>query len=134
MTPHVQTGPEPGLASLTAGILHDGQELLRHQFNLFRHEIEVKIRQTAEASACLAIGFLISLVGAGLLGLTLVFLIHEVGHLPLWASFAIVGGGLAVIGGGLAFAGVRQIQSMTPVPEQSAEVLKEELEWTTNQK
>jgi hypothetical protein len=134
MPTNVQTGSEPGLASLATGILHDGQELFKQELRLFRHEVEVKVRQSAEASATLVIGMVLSVVGLGLLGLTLVFLLNEVGHLPLWASFLIVGGGLAVIGGGLALVGVRRLQSVNPLPEQSGEALKEALEWTTNQR
>lgn len=134
MTPNVQTGSDPGLASLATGILHDAQELFKQQLLLFRREVEVKVRQTAEASACLIFGMVLVLVSVGLLGLTLVFVLHEVAGLPLWASFAIVGGGLAVIGGGIAFVGVRQLQKLNPLPEQSGEALKETLEWTTNQR
>jgi hypothetical protein len=134
MTPHVQTGSDPGLASLATGILHDGQELLKQQFLLFRHEIEAKARQTAEASACMVVGLLLALIGAGLLALTLVFVLVEVAHLPHWAAFLVIGVCFSVIGGAVTFVGVTQFQKLTPVPEQTAETLKENLEWTTNQR
>jgi hypothetical protein len=134
MPTNVQTGSEPGLASLATGILHDGQELFKQELRLFRHEVEVKAHKTAEASTTLVIGVVVSVIGLALLGLTLVFLLHEVGHLPLWASFLIIGGGLAVIGGGVTVVGVRQIRSVNPLPEESGQALKETLEWTTNQR
>jgi uncharacterized membrane protein len=136
MTPNVQTGSEPGLASLAAGILHDLQELFKQQLRLFKHEIEVKIQKTREASVFLVIGLLLMLLGG-------VVLCFGFAHLLEWGFPALHpwGGGYFIVaalvlipGALLAATGRQQLESVTPLPEESAEAMKENLEWTTNQR
>jgi len=136
MTPNVQTGSEPGLASLASGILHDVQELFKQQLLLFKHEIEAKIQKTKEASAFLAIGLLLMLLGG-------VVLCFAFAHLLDWAFPALApwGGGYFIVAALVLIPGViltvtgrQQLESVNPVPEQSAEAMKENLEWTTNQR
>jgi len=66
-----------------------------------------------------------------LLCLMLVYLLHETLSLPLWAGYLIVGTLVGLPGGIMAWRGYKQLQSFTPLPEQSAEAMKENLEWTT---
>jgi len=136
MTPNLQAGSEPGLASLTAGILHDVQELFKHQLRLFKHEIEVKLQKTKEASAFLAVGLLLMLLGG-------VVLCFGFAHLLEWGFPVLApwGGGYFIVaalvlipGIILAVNGRQQLESITPLPEESAEAMKENLEWTTNPK
>jgi hypothetical protein len=135
MTPNLQTGHEPSLAALTAGILHDVQELFKQQLHLFRHEIEVKLRKTREASVCLAVGLLLMFYGGLALCATAVYLLNWwFPTLPLWADCLIVTGLVSVPGAILTFAGLRQLESVNPLPEETSEALKENLEWTTKPK
>lgn len=135
MTPNVQTGSDPGLASLATGILHDIQELFKQQLHLFKHEIEVKIRKTREASACLALGAMLLFLGAMLLcGTVVCLLAWGFPTLPLWGDFLIVGVLVSIPGAILIFAGRQQLESINPLPEQTGEALKENLEWTTKPK
>jgi len=135
MLPNVQTGSDPGLASLTAGILHDVQELFKQQLHLFKHEIEVKLRKTREASTCLALGLMLLFLGGILLSLTVVYLLNWwFPTLPLWGDFLIVGALLSVSGAILTVTGRQQLQAISPLPEETGEALKENLEWTTNQR
>jgi len=135
MTPNVQTGSDPGLASLAAGILHDVQELFKQQLHLFKHEIEVKLRKTREASTCLAFGLLLVFLGGILLSLSVVYLLNWwFPTLPLWGDYLIVAALVCVPGAILTFTGRQQLQALSPLPEQTAEALKENLEWTTNQR
>jgi hypothetical protein len=133
MTPNVQTGSGPGLATLTAGILHDVQELFKQQLHLFKHEIEVKLQKTKEASTCLALGLVLLLMGGILVCLTAVYLLNWLfPTLPLWGAYGIVGGLVSVAGAILTFTGRQQLDSISPLPEETGEALKENLEWTTN--
>jgi len=135
MTPNVQTGTDPGLASLATGILHDIQELFKQQLHLFKHEIEVKLRKTREASTCLALGAMLLFLGAMLLcGTVVCLLAWWFPTLPLWGDFLIVSLLVSVPGAILIFTGRQQLESITPLPEQTGEALKENLEWTTNQR
>jgi NhaP-type Na+/H+ or K+/H+ antiporter len=135
MTPNVQTGHESGLASLTAGILHDVQELFKQQLHLFKHEIEVKLRKTREASVCLAVGLVLLFFGGMLLCATAVCLLNWwFPTLPLWGDCLIVAALVSVPGAILTFTGLRQLESVSPLPEETGEALKENLEWTTKPK
>ncbi len=48
---------------------------------------------------------------------------------PTWAGYALVGVVLAVAGGILFSAAQRQIKTIHPVPEQTVETMKENVEW-----
>jgi hypothetical protein len=136
MTPNLQTGSEPGLASLAAGILHDLQELFKQQLHLFKHEIEVKFQKTKEASAFLVLGLMLMLLGGVVLCLGFAHLL-EWGFpvLQPWGGGYFIVAALVLIPGViLAATGRQQLESVNPLPEESAEAMKENLEWTTNQR
>lgn len=138
MATNLQTSPEtntePSVAALLAGIVNDAQELIKQQLVLFKHEVRQDIERTKEIALSLVLALPFMLVGGLLLCLMLVALIHEVGGLPWWGSFGIIGGALLVIGIGLALLAWQRIQTFTPLSEPAAEALKENLEWTTKPK
>jgi len=88
-------------------------------------------QKTRDAAVSLVLAAGLLLVGAILLCLMFVYLLHEVANWPLWVSFLTVGGVLTVIGGVMAFIGREQIKTVSPVPEQTAKALEENLEWKT---
>jgi len=131
MADNLQTSSEPSVTALVTGIINDGQELLKQQLTLFKAEVRDDLQKTKEASTSLALGGLVLLVGGILLCLMLVYLLHELAGWRLWSSYALVGGVIAVIGGVLTVRGVQQFKSFNPLPDQTAEGLKENLQWTT---
>jgi len=133
MATDLQSPPEPQLAGLLTGIMNDAQELFRQQIALLRTEVKEDLRKSKEAAIPLAIGLWLAGLGSILLSTTLALVLAEAG-LPLWASFAIVGAVISLAGGGLFFFGKQKFQSFNPLPDQSAEALKENLEWITKPK
>jgi uncharacterized membrane protein YgdD (TMEM256/DUF423 family) len=131
MANNLQTSSEPSVTALVTGIIHDGQELLKQQLTLFKTELREDLRRTREAATSLVAGGVILFVGSILLCLMLVFLLHELAGWPLWASFLLVGGVIALAGGALTAYGAQQFKTFNPLPDQTAEGLKENLEWTT---
>jgi len=131
MASNLQSSSEPSVTALVTGIINDGQELLKQQMALFKAEVREDLRRTKEVVASLAFGGLILFIGAILLCLTVVFLLHEKATWPLWSSFLLVGGFMAVVGGGLTGLGIKQLNSFNPLPDETAEALKENLEWKT---
>jgi len=117
-----------------SGIVHDVGELIRQQVELFKTEVKADLRKTKEASASLALGLCFLLLSAILLCFTVVYLLNELGGLPLWAGFLIVTLGVGLPGAGLAFYGWKKFQSFNPLPDQSAQALRETLEWQTKPK
>jgi hypothetical protein len=131
MASNLQTSSDQSLTSLVTGLINDGQELLKQQLALFKTEVREDLRKTREALTSLALGLVVLFVGGILLCLVPVYLLHELAGWKLWASYALVGGVIAAIGGLLTVLGIQQLKSFNPLPEQTAEGLKENLEWQT---
>jgi hypothetical protein len=123
----------PSLTQLVTGLIDDAEKLFKQQVELARVEIRNDIRKTKEAAQYMGVGAGITGLGGLVLALALVYLLAWLAPgLALWACYAVVGGALLLIGGGLIFAGRRVIQSINPLPEQSAEALEENVQWLTN--
>lgn len=123
---------DTSVTALVSGIINDAQELIKQQVTLLKHDIRHDIRQAKEGAASLAVGGGVAAVGGILLSLTLV---HFVSWLapswPLWVCYALVGGLLLAIGGGVMFAGKKKFDTLNPLPEQSVEAMRENVQWQT---
>ena len=134
MSIDLQTGPrmgnEPSLTQLVSGIVTDAQNLLKQQLAMFRTEIKMDVRRTKQALVALICGLAVASVGAILLCFGLVYGLEAlVPQLPLWACFSIVGGVFAAAGGIAFYSAVRQFQEFNPLPDESAQALKENVQW-----
>jgi len=131
--------PTGSVAPLVAGIVDDLQELIKQNLTLFKVEVRQDFKKTKEAAAALGAGIGLAIVGALHLTLMLVFLLwwafnpagREAG-LPLWVCFAIVGGVFAGVGGALYFRGKKKLDSFNPLPDETAQALKENVQWIKN--
>jgi uncharacterized membrane protein YqjE len=129
MANHVHTVSETSVTGLVTGIINDAQELIRQQLTLFKHEIKEDLRKTKEAAIALGLGIGVALIGGLSLWLMIVFLLEKVTELPLWGCFGIVGLVFLVGGAILFYAGKAKLESFTPLPEQSVDTLKENVQW-----
>lgn len=129
MATNLQTGSEPSLTSIVSGIIHDFQDLVKQQMDLFKTEVAADIRKTRDASAALAFGAIALFLGGGLLCVALVHLLIAFVSLPAWASYLLVGGVVFVLGGILTLVGWNQFRSVGA--DQSVRALQENLEWKT---
>jgi hypothetical protein len=142
MANQVPTTSEPGFAPLLRGIANDVGDLVKQQIQFARAEIKADLRKSKEAGAFLALGAGNALVGVLFFGLMVVHLLHwltgppgaDVSSLPLWGCHAIVAGLFLGIGVGLFAAGRRMFESFSPLPEQTVQTAKENIEWMTNSK
>jgi hypothetical protein len=143
MATEVQNHPEQSVASLVGGIVGDVQDLIKQQLALTRKEIEADIRRTRVAALVLFLGIGLALFGCFAVCLMLAHLVHhlttpvafqDAASIPLWGCYGIVGAVLSIAGGALAFAGKKKFDSFNPLPDESAQVLKENIEWITNKK
>jgi uncharacterized membrane protein YqjE len=135
MATNLQTGQEPSVAELATGVIHDFQELVKQQLELFKHELKADVRKTREVATSLALGLvLLSLGGIVVcIGLSeLLFWLAPVLH--RFGAYLIVGGLVTAIGAGLSYYGYQEFRASNLLPEESAEALKENLEWTTKPK
>jgi len=132
------------VATLVSGIVTDVQDLIKQQLQLTRKEIEADFRKTREAASLLVIGIGVAFFGGFALCLMLAHLIHfltipqgvvrDVAAIPLWGCYGIVAALFLGVGGGIAFAGKKKFDSFNPLPDESAQVLKENIEWIANKK
>jgi uncharacterized membrane protein YqjE len=135
MATNLQTGQEPSVASLATGIIHDFQELVKQQLELFKHELKADVRKTREVVASLAVGLVLLSLGGIVVCFGLAELLFWLAPvLQRWGSYLIVGGLVSVVGVGLSYYGYQEFRASNLLPEESAEALKENLEWTTKPK
>jgi len=131
----VEGPPERSTTTLVSGIIADAQHLIEQQLAMFRQELRNDLRKSKEAALSLAVGGGITLVGGVLLLLMLPLLLHwAVPEFPLWACCGAPGAILVVLGAALFRAGVRKLESFSPLSDQSAEAFKETMKWKTNLK
>jgi len=143
MANEVQTPPEEaGVASLMRGIINDIGDLIRHEIRFARTEIRTDLRKTRRAATVLALGVGTAVIGAILLALMLVHLIHWLSlpagtateGIPLWGCFGIVSAVFLGIGSAVAYAGCEMFKSFNPLPDETAQTIKENVGWIANSK
>lgn len=122
--------------TVVADIIHDAQELLNQQLALFRAEVREDLRKTRDAAIPMAIGAALAGIGGILLCLTVVYLLHWAfePNLPLWGAYGIVAAAMCLLGGALVLAGKHKFEAFNPLPDKSAEALKENLQWLNQPK
>jgi len=134
---------EASMTGLMRGIINDLGDLIRQEVRFAKAEIKTDLRKTRDAATLLAIGSAIAALGAVLLTFMLVHLLHWLsfpagtvteGGLPLWGCFGIVSAVLLGIGSAVAWMGCKKFESFNPLPDQTAQTVKENVEWITNSK
>jgi len=132
-TPHAD---DASLTTLVKGIIDDVQALTKQQFALLKEEVQDDLGKTVQAGTLLGVGVGALFVGTLLLFLTIPLVLEWAfrPNLPLWGAFAIVTGVVLAAGLGLFFAGLKKFRSFNPLPDRTAEALKENVEWLTNPK
>jgi len=134
MANDLRTDFEPSMSSLVSGIISDVQDLLKQQLVLFQKEIQSDLRKTREAALSMLLGAGVAAIAAVLLAFTVVYLLEWATRLPLWGCFGIVGLGLAIVGGVLTYGGLKKFESFNPLPDESAQALKENVQCLMNPK
>jgi len=132
MQTHYETDTEPGVATLVGGIMQDVRELFVQQLTLFQTEIKHDVQRAIYAIAPMIFGAVLCVPAVLLLGMGCAFFLSWlVPELPLWGSFAIVGGTVALCSIGLVLSGRYLFEKVRILPEQSLQGLKENIQWKT---
>jgi hypothetical protein len=151
MPAEVHSPPEQSFTALVRGIVNDVGDLIKQQFRFAQAELRSDMHKTREATLALAAGASVALLGVLVLTLMLVFLLHwltipadtvnpDPARLPLWACFGIVGAVLTGLGAVLVVAGKKKFDSFNPLPDQTIQTARENLNleaaqpWTANSK
>jgi len=131
---------EASLASLLRGIISDVGDLIRHEIRFARTEMKSDVRKVSRAGAVLALGAGTVALGVVFAALMLVYLIHHLSgapdsaSIPLWGCYGIVAAVFLVVGAGMSFVGYNALQKLNPLPDQTAQSVKENVEWIMNSK
>jgi uncharacterized membrane protein YqjE len=133
MTDPATGGPTPSLATLVGGIVSDLQTLIRQELQLARREVQQEFDKAKFGIAMLGGGLALLALAVMPLLFLLVYLIKEYTSIPLWGCFGIIGGGFALLGGLLIAAGVAKVRQVHLVPPQTAETMRENVQWLKNQ-
>jgi hypothetical protein len=143
MTNEVQTSSEPGMASLLRGIINDIGDLIRQEIRFARTEIKSDLRKTGQALTVLALAAGTAILGVILLTLMLVFLLHwltlrpgeyDPAGIPLWGCFGIVSAVFLATAAALGWLGYKKFESFNPLPDETAQTVKENVEWIMTSK
>ena len=132
MTSDLDTDVNVSVTSLVKGIVSDGQDLINQQLALFRAEIKDDFRRTMGLLLVLASGAMMVAVGGALLCFMLVHLLFSMATLPLWSCFGIVGASVALLGGIVAYVAIGKFKTFNPLPDESVQALKENVQWIKN--
>jgi hypothetical protein len=125
---------DPSLSSLVGGIVDDAQKLIEHQFALLKLDVRKEIDRARDA--WIMLGAAVGLLSAG--GLLLMFmLVHLLEwltrpYLEWWACYTLVGGAVALAGGVVYYRAKQKLGTLNIVPEETAQGIKENLQWKTN--
>lgn len=120
---------ETSISSLVGGIVGDVQTLLRNEIALAREEVRQEVNTAKSAGIKLGIAIGVLAVGG-------LFILHAVAQAladllnwPTWSGYTILGLVLAIAGGILLSSAQKQLKEVHPVPQQTVETMKENVEW-----
>jgi hypothetical protein len=135
---------EASMGSLVRGVINDVGDLIRQEIRFARTEIKSDARKAIRAGLSLVIAAGVSCLGVILVALMLVYLVHwlslpvgtnpDPATIPLWGCFGIVAAVFLTIGAGLGYLGFKSFQRNNPLPDQTVQSIKENVEWIVNSK
>jgi hypothetical protein len=138
---HVQPGEEASFGSLLRGIINDVGDLIRQEIRFARSEMKSDAQKMLRAGAVLACGAGTAGLGMVLVAFMLVHLVHWLSlpagtepGIPLWGCHGIVAAVFLTVGAAMAFAGIKRLENVNPLPDQTAKSVKENVEWIMNSK
>jgi len=142
MTTEPRSTAEPSTTSLLGGIISDFGDLIKQEIRFAQAEFKSDLGKAREAATALAIGVGVASLSGLLLAWMLVHLLHwatspaemDPAKLPLWACFGIVGLVFGIIGGVLVMGGIKKFQANNPLPDQTAQTIKENVQLIANSK
>jgi len=131
ITSEVDTDREPSLTQLVTGILHDTEELMTQQLQLVKVEVKNDLHRYIRATIPMIAGAFAGVIGAIVLAFAIAHALLAIWPtLPVWAAYAIVGGGLALAGTLVVVKCANQFAAVKLL-DQTAAGVKENIQWKT---
>jgi uncharacterized membrane protein YqjE len=124
--------PDRSLGELFSEMTSDLSGLVRKEIELAKVETKEEASKAAKAGGMLGAGAVTAHMALLFLSLALAWLLAE--FLPTPVGFLIVGVIYAVAAAVLLMQGKKRLQEVDPVPQQTVETLKEDVEWVKAQR
>ena len=127
-----ETKDDRSLGELFSALTQEATTLMRQEVALAKAEMSQKLLSLVKNVGFLVAGGAVAYTGLLALLAALVLGTAAAG-LPLWASALLVGGVLLCLSGFLVMQGLKALKNADPVPQQTVETLKEDIEWAKQQ-
>jgi len=121
------------VSDLISGLVNDAQQLVHREIDLAKREVAIEVDKVKQGAVALGAGAGLAVIGALLLGHMLVYLVQTLTGLSLWVSYLIVGAIFAIGGGILLMQGIKRMKTVDPVPRETIESVKEDIQWIKEQ-
>ena len=116
-------------SSLVSGICIDAAQLLGHELELAKLEVQSEIRSVKASVGRLLLGLSIATVGLLLILVMLAYVLSANTTVPLWGSFGIIGTVTVLIGAGFVIGANSKKAEVDLIPQRAAEAVKEDIKW-----
>jgi uncharacterized membrane protein YqjE len=124
--------PDKSLTELFSAMTSDLSTLLRKEVELAKVETREELSRTTKAGGLLAGGAVAAYLAAVFASFALAWLLDK--WMPRALAFVIVAVAYAAAAAVLVFQGRRRLRQVNPVPQQTIETLKEDVQWARAQK
>jgi len=119
----------PATTTLISGIVSDVGDLVRKEIALARQETVEELQKAKTAGIALAISGVVLALGGMLLLLAGAQALADLLDWPAWAGYGSIGLLLALVGGVLLATAQKRFKQVHPIPEKTAETMKENVAW-----
>ncbi len=120
-------------SSLLSSALNDVRDLFRQEISLAKFEVRDEISRATSGAAVLGAAAVVLLFAVLFLLTAFARGFAVLVGWDIWAGFLAVGVLLAIVGAVLFLSGRRRLRTVNIVPPQTAETLKEDVEWLKQQ-
>jgi hypothetical protein len=123
---------DQSIGEILSEVVSDVTRLFRQEVDLAKAELRQEAGKAGRAGGMLAAAGVAGLLTAVMVSLALASLLSEAMH-PAWAAL-IVGVLWAIAGAVLYRTGRERLRTVSPIPQQTVETVKEDVEWLRNRK
>lgn len=125
-------GVDTKLSDLVGRATRDIGDLFHNELELAKVEIKDEVRQATKAGAMFGGAAVAGLFALLLLLFAAAWGLAEI--IPVGFAFLAVGAVVAIVAGALAMAGRNRAKTIDPVPQQTVDTLKEDVQWARARK
>ena len=125
----MEESTRPTIVALASSLLDDLRRLVAQEIQLAKHEMQHELSKLVKAAIQAVVALVLSLTTIVLLCFTLVYVLHSLLGLSLWASYGTVALLAAAGAGGFAYLMIKVGTSVRLWPFRTLRSLKEDAQW-----